>query len=150
MNQSTQISTDSRAQPVRRACPKCGYIRETSETNCDFCGKLLQKISTVRISAVVLIVLGTLLLGIMSWLSLWIYGAMSPSGNPNGSRFNGSGSDALFIIFVFGLIISISLGVTTAGFWQIIFGKRNKLIVFTVAGLGIMFLITGLAVQMMK
>ena len=149
MNQSTQISTDPHTPPVRRTCPKCGYIRETAETNCADCGKVLQKVSTIRALGVFLVVMGTLLLGFMGWLSLWIYGAMSNTGS-SGSRFNGSGSDVLFIVFVFGLVISISLAATAGGLWQIIFGKRNKLIVFAVLGLGIIFAVTGLAVAINK
>ena len=149
MNQSTQISTDPHTPPVRRTCPKCGYIRATGETNCADCGKVLQKVSTIRALGVFLVVMGTLLLGFMGWLSLWIYGAMSNTGS-SGSRFNGSGSDVLFIVFVFGLVISISLAATAGGLWQIIFGKRNKLIVFAVLGLGIIFAVTGLAVAINK
>lgn len=149
MNQSTQTLTNSPSPPVRRTCPKCGYIRETGETNCADCGKVLQKVSTIRALGVFLVVMGTLLLGIMGWLSLWAFGAMSNTGN-SGSHFNGSGSDALFIVFVFGLVISISLAATAGGLWQIIFGKRNKLIVFAVFGLGIVFAVTGLAVAVYK
>ena len=85
----------------------------------------------------------------MGWLSLWIYGAMSNTGN-SGSRFNGSPKDSLFIVFVFGLVISISLAATAGGLWQIIFGKRNKLIIVAVLGLGVIFVVTGLAVAMRK
>ena len=144
MNQPTQLLKNL-SPPVRRTCPKCGYIRETGETNCADCGKPLQKVSTVRISGVLLVVMGTLLLGIMGWLSFWIYGTMSNAGN-SGSRFNGSPKDMLFIIFAFGLVISISFAAMAGGLWQIIFGKRNKLIVFAVFGLGIIFAITGFAV----
>ena len=144
------MMTGSPSKSIRRNCPKCGYIRETAETSCADCGKILQKVSTIRILGVVLVALGTLLLGTMGWLALWIYGAMSPGGNPHGSRFNGDAGDLLFMVFVFGLVTTIALGVTAGGFWQIFFGKRNKLIVFAVAGLGIVFLVTGLAVRMMK
>ena len=149
MNRSTQVLTDSQSPPVRRTCPKCGYICETAETNCADCGKVLQKVSTIRMLGVVLVVLGSLLLGIMGWLSLWIYGAISNTGN-SGSHFNGSPKDVLFIIFAFGLVISISFAVTAGGLWQIIFGRRNKLIVFAVFGLGIVFAVTGLAVAVNK
>ena len=149
MNQPTQVLNSLSSPPVRRTCPKCGYIRATGETNCADCGKLLQKVSTIRALGVFLVVMGTLLLGFMGWLSLWIYGAMSNTGS-SGSRFNGSGSDTLFIVFVFGLVISISLAATAGGLWQIIFGKRNKLIVFAVLGLGIIFAVTGLAVAINK
>ena len=93
--------------------------------------------------------MGTSLLGIMGWLSLWIYGAMLNTGN-SGSRFNGNRSDALFIVFVFGLVISISLAATAGGLWQIVFGKRNKLIVIAVLVLGFVFAATGLALTALK
>ena len=140
------MPTDSQLPPIRRTCPKCGDVRATIETKCADCGKLLQKVSTIRVLGVFLVVMGTLLLGIMGWLSLWIYNAMSNTGN-SGSHFNGSPKDALFIVFAFGLVISISLAVTAGGLWQIIFGKRNKLIVFAVMGLGIIIAVTGLAVR---
>ncbi len=141
-----QITT---SEIIRRTCPKCGYIRETSETTCTDCGKPLQKVSTIRALGVLLVVLGTSLLVFMSWLSLWIYGTMA---NPSaaGSHFNGTPKDMLFIIFAFGLVISISFAVTAGGLWQIIFGKRNKLIVFAVFVLGIVFAVTGLAVAVKR
>jgi hypothetical protein len=145
MNQPTQTLTNSQSSAFRRTCPKCGYIRETAETKCADCGKPLQKTSTIRILGVVLVLMGTSLLGIMGWLSFWIYGTMSNAGN-SGSRFNGSPKDILFIVFAFSLVISISFAALAGGIWQIIFGKRNKLIVFAVLGLGIIFAITGFAV----
>lgn len=148
MNQQ-QITIDTSSKILRRTCPKCGDIRETTATNCTDCGKVLQKVSTVRALGVFLVVAGTSLLGIMGWLSLWIYGTMSNTGN-SGSRFNGSRSDLMFIIFIFDLVISISLAAMAGGLWQIIFGKRNKLIVFAVLVFGVIFAITGLAVVVNK
>lgn len=145
MNQPTQTMTDSQAQPTRKTCPKCGDIRDTSETNCADGGKPLQKVSTIRILGVVLVVMGTALLAFMSWLSLWIYGTISNSSKI-GSHFNGTPKDLLFILFVFGLVISISLAATAGGIWQIVFGKRNKLIVFIVLVLGFVFVATGFGV----
>lgn len=149
MNQQTQITANSQSPAVRQTCPKCGDIRETAEKNCADCNKPLQKVSTVRAIGVMLVVMGTVLLGFMSWLSLWAYGTIA---NPtsSGSHFNGSSKDMFFIIFVFALVMAISLGVTAGGIWQIIFGKRNKLIVFSVIGLGIIFAATGFAVILSK
>lgn len=149
MNQPTQLMTNSQTQAVRRTCPKCGYIRETSEEKCADCGKPLQKVSTIRALGVFLVVLGGALFAFMSWLSLWAYGTIvHPSAS--GSHFNGTPKDMLFMIFVFGLVIAISLGATAGGLWQIVFGKRNKLIVFAVIALGIAFAVTGLSVAVNK
>jgi len=90
------------------------------------------------------------LLGFMSWLSFWVYGTIA-NPSSSSSHFNGTPKDALFMIFVFGLVIAISLGITAGGgLRQIVLGKRNKLIVFAVIGLGIAFAVTGLSVTVNK
>lgn len=149
MNQQIQFMTNSQSSAVRRTCPKCGYIRETADKNCADCGKPLQKVSTVRAIGIMLVLMGTALLGFMSWLSLWAYGTIANPASSS-SHFNGTAKDLLFIIFVFGLVMAIGLGATAGGIWQIIFGKRNKLIVFAVAALGIVFAATGFAVIVSK
>ena len=149
MNQQKQTLSNPPSPTIRRTCPKCGDIRETGDLNCADCGKPLQKVSTVRILGAILVVIGISLLGLMSWLSLWAYGTVS-NPSASGSHFNGSTNDLLFMIFVFGLVISISLAVTAGGLWQIVFGKRNKLIVFAVIALGIAFAVTGLSVALNK
>jgi hypothetical protein len=149
MNRQAHFTINSQARSVRRTCAKCGYFHETFEENCPDCGKPLQKVSTIRALGVLLVVVGTSLLGFMTWLSLWAYGTIA-NHSDSGSHFNGTAKDALFMIFVFGLVIAISLGATAGGLWQIIFGKRNKLIVFAVIGLGIAFAVSGLSVAFNK
>ena len=101
MNQQTQFLTETQTQNVRRTCPKCGYIRDTTDEKCGDCGKPLQKVSTIRALGVFLVVLGGALLAFMSWLSLWAYGTIAHP-TASGSHFNGTPKDALFMIFVFG------------------------------------------------
>ena len=149
MKQQKQFMTDSQAQSVRRTCPKCGDIRETADEKCRDCGKPLQKVSTIRALGVFLVVLGGSLFAFMSWLSFWAYGTIA-NPSASGSHFNGTPKDMLFMIFVFGLVISISLGAMAGGLWQIVFGKRNKLIVFAAIILGIAFAVTGLSVAINK
>lgn len=141
--------TDSGSESIRRTCPKCGYVRETAETNCHDCGKPLQKVSIIRTLGVVLVALGGSLLAFMGWLSFWAYGTIA-NPSASGSHFNGTAKDLFFMIFVFGLVMAIALGAIAGGFWQIVFGKRNKLIVFAVIGLGIAFAVTGLSVAINK
>lgn len=149
MNQQTQFMTNSQSQAIRQTCPKCGYIRETAEKNCLECGKPLQKVSTIRTLGVILVVMGSALLGFMSWLSFWAYGTIA-NPSKNGSHFNGDAKDLLFMMFVFGLVISIGIAATAGGIWQVIFGKRNKLIVIVVFVLGFIFAATGFAVILSK
>ncbi len=136
---------------VPRVCPKCNQITETPETKCPRCGKRLQKVATIRTLGALSTVLGIVLLAGMSWLSWWIYHTISASGNPNAtSHFNGGSREIAFIAFVFGLIIIFSLTATIAGIWQLIFGKRNKLLTLIVIILGFVFVGTGLAVTLSK
>ncbi|MEP7038517.1 MAG: hypothetical protein ABI891_09240, partial [Acidobacteriota bacterium] len=140
MNAQTQILNASSAKLVRKSCYKCGYIRETSDRKCIKCGKLLETVTRIKITGAIQIILGGVLLAVMGWLAFWMLNANS------NSHFHGDAYEILFIIFVFGLIVSISLGVIIAGIWQIIFGKRNKLLMFAIIGLGIAFLATGFAI----
>ncbi len=144
MNAQTQILNASSAKLVRKSCYKCGYIRETAEKNCADCGKLLESVSRIKITGAIQIILGSVLLTFMGWLAFWMLNANS------NNHFNGGANDVLFVIFIFGLIFSISIGVISAGIWQIVFGRRNKLLMFAMIGLGIIFAATGFSVLLYK
>ena len=149
MNEQTQILSDAGEKVVRRTCPKCGYVRETAETKCSVCGKTLQSVAKIRLSGVFLVILGTALFAFMSWLSLWMLDRAAQSGRADAAgKFTGDFKDAGFIIFVFGLVMSICLGAAAAGIWQIIFGKRNKLLALLVLILGLVFMGTGLTLKL--
>ncbi len=151
MNQPTQYLADAAPKAINRTCPKCKYIRATSEINCPDCGKVLQSVSKIRTLGVLLVASGLSLLAFMSWLALWMYNAISQTGKPGAtSGFNGGEQEISFIVIVVGLVILIGLNATIAGFWQIVFGKRNKILVVTIMVLGIIFILTGLSVTTMK
>lgn len=138
-------------QSVRRTCPKCGYIRETADTKCPDCRKTLVPVSRIRTLGVVSIVIGTFLLVFMGFLSFFIYYLITEPTRPGSTpKFTGGPKDIAFIAGVFGLVILIALVSIFGGLWQIIFGKRNRLIVFIMLGLGLLFLIAGLVVSMAR
>lgn len=97
------------AKLVRKSCYKCGYIRATSDQSCADCGKALESVSRIKITGVIQIIFGSILLIFMGWLAFWILNSNSYN------HFNGGANDVLFIVFIFGLIVSISLGVMSAG-----------------------------------
>lgn len=144
MNMQAQILKESLTKTVSKSCYKCGYIRETSEENCAECGKVLESVSRIRTTGALQIVLGGILLAFMGWLAFWMLNADS------NKHFNGGANDVLFIVFVFALVISISFGTLAAGIWQIVFGKRNKLLMFGMIVLGIAFVATGFGVFLNK
>lgn len=144
MNMQTQALNEFSNPSVNKSCYKCGYIRQTSVANCAVCGKALESVRRIKTTGAIQILLGSSLLGLMGWLALWMLNANS------NSHFRGDAGDVLFIIFVFALVASIGLGTLVAGVWQIVFGKRNKLLMLAMIILGLAFIATGFGVFLNK
>jgi hypothetical protein len=51
---------------------------------------------------------------------------------------------------VFALVFFIGLTAFTAGLWQVVFGRRNLILVWIMLGLGGIFFILGIAVRYMQ
>ena len=144
MNIKVGNLNDSLIKTVNKSCYRCGYIRETSDKKCPECGSILESAARIRLTGAVQIVLGSGLLAFMSWLAFWMLNANSKN------HFHGGEGDILFIGFIFALVGSISLGTLTAGFWQIVFGKRNKILMFGMIIPGIAFIAAGFGVFLSK
>jgi hypothetical protein len=84
----------------------------------------------------------------MTFLIFWSMNMIANSDGPGtGSRFTGTRSDMLFMYGVFGLVLVFGLTSLVAGLWQLIFGKRNMMLVWIMLGLGAIFFFIGIAVQ---
>ena len=115
------------------SCPKCSF--ETSENlpRCPTCGSRLQSAKKVRILGGVLLVIGTSLVVFMSILGLYLGSIISNSDDPGATnRFTGGPQDVMFIVAIFGLVISFGLASIIGGIWQIIYGKPNRKIMLVV------------------
>lgn len=129
---------------VAKTCPKCMLDADTSSDACSRCGTALQKVSTLRVTGVVQVILGIFLMGVIAALSVVIFNVVRNGDDPSAStRFTGSGSDMLFIVAVFGIVFLVGLASFSAGAWQIIFGKRNKFITRAVLIFGLLFMLAG-------
>ena len=121
------------------SCAKCSF--ETSETlpRCPSCGSRLQSAKKVRILGGLLLLIGTFLVLFMSILGVYLGSIISNSTDPESTtRFTGGPQDVMFIVVIFGLVISFGLASIAGGIWQIIYGKPNRLIivlVFVIAGI---------------
>ncbi len=93
-----------------------------------------------------LIVMGIGLLGFMGWLALWMLNA-TQTGR---STYHGTPGQTVFIAFVVGLVVLISLNATAAGIWQLIFGRRSKPLMITMSILAFGFLAAGFAAFLSK
>ena len=80
---------------------------------------------------------------LMDYITVWILGAAN-STDPLGPKFNGSRGELLMTFAICGLVILFGFIVFVAGLWQLILGRRNKIFVWSVAGLGaVLFAVAG-------
>ena len=112
-------------------CNRCGAETDEPLGNCLRCGRRLHKTSTIRGLGWLLVVLGGGLTAFMAWLTLIVSRIIEHSNEPGAtSRFTGDASAALLVYAIFGLVMALGLAFVAAGAWQIVYGRRNKKIIF--------------------
>lgn len=109
--------------------------------------KAVKSPATLRALGAVLLVLGGILMGGMAVLSWVMYGVINNTDPRANTKFTGSESDMLFMFAIFGLVFFIGLTAFTAGLWQVVFGRRNLILVWIMLGLGGIFFIIGTIVR---
>ncbi len=115
-------------------CQKCGFQAATVETLCPQCHSPLQSSSSVRIRGGALMIgLGGFLVVFMSYLTMLVIDAANPQA-PGGASFTGSDDQLIAIMGLFALLIVFGFATALAGSWQMIFGRRNRFIVWGALG----------------
>ena len=131
-------------QITHRSCFKCKTEIETAETKCVRCGRPLFSRTNIRIRGAIMVFLGGFLIALMGTISIWMYGVIfHPAAN--GARFNGDANELAMIAGIFGFIFLFSFIAVITGLWQLILGKRNMILVWTIMAFGFIFIIGGTA-----
>jgi hypothetical protein len=86
-----------------------------------------------------------ILVAMMGYISIWALSAFNNDA-PGGARFTGSQQEKQIIISLFSVLILFGMMSFITGMWQLVFGRRNKLFVWAVLGLGVLVAIGGGAV----
>lgn len=129
-------------------CDKCNFETDQPIANCQVCGTPLRKTSTIRKLGWVLVVLGGVLTMGMVYLTYVVSALIERADDPgSGARFTGDSSDATMIYGIFGVVIALSITFVIAGIWQIVYGRRNKKLVFVALVLAGVFYALGEYVQ---
>lgn len=128
---------------AEKVCFKCRYEAETAETKCPRCRRRLRTKTEVRVLGGVLVVLGAILVVAMALIIVFMVGAMSQSGKTTGARFTGTAADGLAIFAILGSVMLFGFTSIITGLWQLIFGRRNMVLVWLVLGLGVALMIGG-------
>lgn len=117
----------------KRTCSKCQFQAETPDKKCPHCGHVMTTQLSVRITGIILVVLGSSLAIFMASLFIWAKEMIDRAGTPGiNARFNGTREEALMMFGLFGIVMFLGVAVTLGGIWQIIFARRNKIIIWIV------------------
>ncbi len=134
-----------------RSCYRCDYTTTDPLAKCPQCGQRLRTATTVRRLGWVLVIIGSALVVFMGYLTYVITGIIARSNEPGAtSRFTGGPEMILFIYGIFGFVILFGLVAMAGGIWQVKYGKRNKKLAYLIFGLGIIFLLIGWVVRLMR
>jgi MFS family permease len=127
-----------------KTCFKCKYEGETAEKLCPRCRKRLRTRTEIRALGGVLAGLGAFLVVMMGTITFFAIGLVSQSGKPGtGARFTGT-KDQMYLMFaIFGFVLLFGFTSLVAGMWQLIFGRRNMILIYVMLALGAIFLIGG-------
>jgi hypothetical protein len=128
----------------QKVCYKCRYEGETAEKLCPRCRKRLHTRGEIRILGGVLAALGAFLVVVMGAITIWSAGMITNSGKPGStSRFTGT-KDQMYMMFaIFGFVLLFGFTSLVAGLWQLVFGKRNMILIYVILGLGVLFFVGG-------
>lgn len=131
-----------------RNCFKCNFEAVTQPTNCPRCRKTrLRTAGEIRLLGILLALLGTILLIMMSAIVV-VYAALVRAPQKPGSniKFTGTDLDIAVAFGFFAVVLAIGFFCTAAGVWQIIFGRRNRVLLWLGIALGLTLLIAGEAI----
>lgn len=128
------------SNPNQRFCYKCHYPASVSDVRCPRCGGTLKTKANIRILGGVLVFLGGFIAAIMLGVMVLMLGlfAQTPA-----SRLKGEEGTALLALGIVGLVFAVGIAFAVAGLWQLIFGKRNKWIVWLSIGLLVIVFVLG-------
>jgi hypothetical protein len=134
MNQNLlyPIRTAAPAQPQLHFCFKCRWEARTVLKACPRCGKGLFSQTNVRVRGVLLTFLGLFLSGFMSVIAFFVTAFLiEASKNPkNSASFNGTEEMLGLTYLIFAGVIGMGVTMILAGLWQIIFGRRNMVLIW--------------------
>jgi hypothetical protein len=85
---------------------------------------------------------GLVILGIIGPITFWMVGTMN-NPTPGGARFTGNEKEGVAILGLFGMLITFGAGGTLLGLFQLIAGKRNRILSWTAVGFAILIFVVG-------
>ncbi|HEY8562188.1 MAG TPA: hypothetical protein VIL74_17570 [Pyrinomonadaceae bacterium] len=132
MNQSVFRQNYTAAHLPLQFCFKCRWEGRTEIPACPRCGRGLFSQTNVRWRGVALVFLGLFLSGLMSGVAIFVTLMLAAAAEDPRNRVNLNGAEHLLILgyLIFAGFIGIGVTMIAAGLWQIIFGRRNMVLIW--------------------
>ena len=126
-------------------CYNCGYETYKLMSHCPQCGRGMQSKRWSRRYGFVLLVLGLIITVVIGW----ILSAIGPkllgaSGSGAGLRFSGTRSQARLALGILSAVEVFGLTATCYGLWQVVTGRRSKLVIYFAIALCLLVFLVGL------
>jgi ribosomal protein L40E len=127
--------------PEQRFCYKCHHPADISDVVCRRCGcRMLRTKKTIRVLGGVLVFLGGFISAMMAVVMVFMLGVFAKA---DAAKFRGEEDKMLFAVGIVGLTFAVGVAFSIAGVLQIIFGRRNTIVVWISLGLVAVLLIAG-------
>lgn len=120
---------ESFIEPKLRVCYKCSFEANTSETKCPRCGRILRTQTKIKTLGALITFLGTFISAMMAYILFFVYGSINHSSES--LKFTGTETQAFYIYAILGLTLTAGIFFVFTGLWQIVFGRRNRILVWT-------------------
>jgi uncharacterized integral membrane protein len=119
---------ESLAASKLRICYKCRFEANTSETKCPKCRRPLFTQTKIRILGGLITFLGAFIAAMMIYILSFVYSSINQANDS--LKFTGTETQASYIYAILGLTLTAGLFFVFTGLWQIIFGRRNRILVW--------------------
>ena len=127
-------------------CVSCDYQTTEKEKKCPKCGRRMRTAAQARRLGWFQIVLGTFLVALMGLITYVVSRAVLESGRPGaGVTYTGTRSDLMFAYGIFAVVTAIGVVSIAGGIMTIRYGKTNKLILFLIIALAVVFFFLAMA-----
>src|SRR5437870_3141435 len=113
-----------------KECFKCSFRGETGDMACPKCGKKLRTSKNIRTRGVIQIVTGVILVLMMAGLSILIGILITKGANDSGTakQLTEQRTFILATYAFFGVLALFGLNGIVMGTWQVVTGRRNKVL----------------------
>lgn len=132
MDQTPNVPMPATGLAEYKECFKCNFRGETADTACPKCGKKLRTSKNIRARGVVQIVTGVILVLMMAGLSVFIGGLVARGINdPETARKMAEQKNFLLVVYAFfGVLALFGVNGIVMGTWQVVTGRRNKILMW--------------------